>query len=315
MADFTALRVGQVNQAGDDRALFLKLFSGEVLTAFSNATVMMGRHRIRSIRGGKSAQFPLTGKLTATYHNPGTEIVGQNANSNERVINIDKLLVAPVFIPNIDEAMTQYDYRGIYSREAGVALAQKFDKNTLQLAILAARAAAINADHPAGTAVAVANMGTDAAVFKAGLVSAARSLDEKNAPAEGRTAIVRPASYWQLFSAAVDTNIMNRDLGGAGSAASGQFREYAGLTVIKSNNIPSTNIGADANENNTYTGDFTKTVAVVFHEEAIGTVRLMAPSVGMDPFSERYQGTLIVAKYAMGHGILRPQVAVELAIP
>jgi hypothetical protein len=315
MADFTALRIGQTNQAGDDRSLFLKLFSGEVLTAFSNNTVMKGRHRTRTIRGGKSAQFPLTGKLTATYHDPGTEIVGQNANQNERVINIDKLLVAPVFIPNIDEAMSQYDYRGIYSREAGTALAQKFDRNTIQLAILAARAAAINADHPAGSAIAVASMNSDASVFKAGLVSAAEELDEKNAPSTGRTAIVRPASYWQLFSQAVSVNVMNRDLGGAGSNASGAFSEYAGITIVKSNNIPSTNIAADADENNTYTGDFTKTVAVVFHEEAIGTVQLMAPSVGMDPFSERYQGVLVVAKYAMGHGILRPQVAVELATP
>lgn len=321
MANFTALRIGQTNQAGDDLSLFLKVYSGEVLTAFHKNTVMMSRHRQRTIASGKSATFPVTGTITASYHNPGVEITGQNANNNERVINIDKLLIAPVFIPNIDEAMNHYEYRSIYSNEAGVALAQKFDRNTLQLAILAARTAALNADHPAGTQVGnntgfgnLPNMASVAADFKSALTIAAQALDEKNVQASPRFAVIRPAQYWLLFSAAVDTNVMNRDIGGAGSAASGNWREYAGLEVVKSNNIPSTNIGADSDERNTYTGNFTKTVGVVFGPEAIGTVKLLDIATESE-YSVRHQGTLMVAKYAMGHGVLRPQCSAELCIP
>jgi len=64
----TVSRLGQVNGAGDDRALFLKLYAGEVLTAFEEKNIFMGLHRTRTIASGKSAQFPLTGVASAKYH-------------------------------------------------------------------------------------------------------------------------------------------------------------------------------------------------------------------------------------------------------
>lgn len=59
MADAFPSRIGQINAVGgsyaNDNALFLKVFSGEVLTAFAQKTVMMGRHMVRTITSGKSA--------------------------------------------------------------------------------------------------------------------------------------------------------------------------------------------------------------------------------------------------------------------
>ena len=104
MANATTLNIGQVNGAGQTDALFLKVFSGEVLTAFETASVTRERHFVRTISSGKSASFPATWKVTGGYHTPGNEIVGQTSNVNERVITIDDLLVSSVFIPNIDEA-------------------------------------------------------------------------------------------------------------------------------------------------------------------------------------------------------------------
>jgi hypothetical protein len=43
----------------------------------------------------------------------------------------------------------------------------------------------------------------------------------------------------------------------------------------------------------------------------VGTVKLMDLGVEM-AYDIRRQGTLIVGKYAMGHGILRPECAVEI---
>ncbi|HXE54764.1 MAG TPA: hypothetical protein VN541_17215 [Tepidisphaeraceae bacterium] len=53
--------LGQINQSGDPNAIFLKVFSGEVLTAFKLATVADALQRTRSIASGKSAQFPAVG--------------------------------------------------------------------------------------------------------------------------------------------------------------------------------------------------------------------------------------------------------------
>jgi hypothetical protein len=71
MTDFTRVQVGAVNNAGAADALFLKVFAGEVLTAFQNATVFDSKQRVRKIASGKSASFPATGRLGARYMVPG----------------------------------------------------------------------------------------------------------------------------------------------------------------------------------------------------------------------------------------------------
>jgi hypothetical protein len=47
------------------------------------------------------------------------------------------------------------------------------------------------------------------------------------------------------------------------------------------------------------------------HRSAVGTVKLIDLAVEMD-YDIRRQGTLVVSKYAVGHGILRPESAVEI---
>jgi hypothetical protein len=49
----------------------------------------------------------------------------------------------------------------------------------------------------------------------------------------------------------------------------------------------------------------------VLHRSAVGTVKLI--DLGMEmAYDIRRQGTLIVGKYAVGDGILRPESAVEI---
>lgn len=43
---------GQNLSDGDRDTLFMKMFSGEVLTAFARTSVMMGRHVVRTIPHG-----------------------------------------------------------------------------------------------------------------------------------------------------------------------------------------------------------------------------------------------------------------------
>jgi len=52
MADYTPDRIGQVNQSGDVNAIFLKLFLGEVLTAFNANNISMDKHIVRNITNG-----------------------------------------------------------------------------------------------------------------------------------------------------------------------------------------------------------------------------------------------------------------------
>lgn len=318
MSNFTVLRPGQVNQSGDAKALFLKQFAGEVLTAFATTIITEGKHRERGITSGKSAQFPVTGKVGAQYHTPGTELVGQNTNQAERIITIDDLLVSDVFIANIDEAMAHYDFRSPYTTEMGRKLAKKKDNAVFAEIIRAARSGPSVADGYGGTQIKndkfkIGGTGSSATVIELAkavaeaLFTAAQTFDEKDIPEDERYAAFPPAIYYAL---AQNTDLINKDWGGAGAYADGEIFRVAGIQILKSNNIPA----ADSTGTDTFHGiDASKTRGVIWTPEAVGTVKLLDLATEME-YSARHQGTLMVAKYAMGHGVLRPDCAIELAL-
>ena len=52
LADTGISNPGQALSAGERDELFMKVFTGEVLPAFSRTSVMMSRHQVRSISHG-----------------------------------------------------------------------------------------------------------------------------------------------------------------------------------------------------------------------------------------------------------------------
>jgi hypothetical protein len=314
MADNNVTRLGQINGSGAVDALFLKVFAGEVLTAFHTANLALPRTQVRTISNGKSAQFPRTGLVSARYHTPGTEIVGQGTNQAEVVIPIDDLLISDVSIANIDEAMNHYDLRSVYSREMGEALAKAMDQHIQQVLVQAARASNVVTGLPGGSVITLGAVGDEADGNKLAkaLFTAAQTLDEKNVPEDGRCVFFRPAQYYAL---AQSTTVINKDWGGAGAYSDGKVLRVAGIEIVKTNNVPSTVVAngtLQAGTANRYAGDYSKTVGVVFHKSAVGTVKLL--DLGMESeYTVRRQSTLMVGKYACGHGVLRPEAAIEIA--
>jgi hypothetical protein len=53
MANATVLAGGQINGSGATDALFLKVYGGEVLTAFDQNNVVMPLHTVRTISSGE----------------------------------------------------------------------------------------------------------------------------------------------------------------------------------------------------------------------------------------------------------------------
>lgn len=314
MANWAVTRPGADNLGSDKLALFLKVFSGEVLTTYQNKTVMKSLHENRTITSGKSASFPVLGTAVASRHVPGVEMTGQDIKGSEKIINIDAVLKADVTIADIDEAMNHFELRQKYSGMLGDALAQEYDKIRLRAVILAARAAATISGGFGGSVLTNASYGTDADTFLAGLTKAAQTLDEKSTPEGDRHTIVKPSLYWLLVQ---DGSAFHRDYGndGNGSQASGRVGQWAGIDIHKSNNLPAAGVvAAVTGENNTYNGDFTKTIAPVFHTSAIGTVTLLSMKTGAE-YSLARLATLIVSRIADGTGTLRPESAVELGTP
>lgn len=345
--------------------LFLKVFSGEVLTTFEETNLMMGLHRVRTITSGKTAQFPVTGVASAKYHTPGESVLVDNSaylssiNHGEVTISIDGILQSSAFVADIDEAKNHYDVRSIYSTEIGRALAYSADKACIRTVIAGARETtdrfSTSAETTSGGVVAnkylggVINIDGDAAAtathinsegeygttldgssdgeqLYAGIFKVANLMDSKNVSRDGRFCILSPDDYYKLLTENKDA--INRDFNpeGNGSLAGGDLVSVAGIRILKSTHVPSGDesssqdsvLGDNAINNDVFTSgggysgvNFTGTRGIVFQTEGVGTVKLMDLSMESEYFMER-MGTLLLAKYAMGHGVLRNECCYEL---
>jgi hypothetical protein len=362
-ADPSRLGLNAANTGLGNNELFLKQFAGEVLTTFEESNVMMPLHMVRTISSGKSATFPVTGVATAKYHTPGESITAEAGSvpsqsgttpfavtfpstskylskfaHSERIISIDDMLLSAAFVANIDEAKNHYDVRSIYTTEIGRQLAYVADKNLIRTVIAGATRTTDRFGVASGTStlylgstITYNDEATGATLgdeLVAAFFNAARQMDEKNVPSSERYAIVTPEVYYQLV--AFSTDAINRDFNpeGNGSIAGGMIMSIAGIRILKSNHIPTTDEAATAvaphgdagiqNDVFGHTGadgtgyrrttdnGFLRSKGVIFQKEAVGTVKLLDLGVESEYQIDR-QGTLMVAKYAMGHGVLREE--------
>lgn len=311
--EFNYTRLGQANLAGDVAALFRDQFIPELLTAFDAKRVMKNYVRSKTITKGKSATFPVLGTTSAKYVTVGDSLLGnQTIAHNEITINLDPFLVSDILIHELDVKMQEYDDRQEIVNEMARALANTEDKQLLQVGVLAARASGTVAGRAGGSVInAGVNAKTDAATLAAAIYTAGVELDEKNVPEEERYAFVKPLQYAML---AQYEDIKNHDIG-TGSYSEGTTGKLNNIQVIKTNHLPQTNITQSqdvTNPNNIYYGDFSKTAALVMNKQAIGTVSRQGLIVEPKWILERLSH-LLTARILQGHGILRPECAVEIS--
>jgi len=323
MSNANPVKFGNANSGVTrDDALFLKVFAGEVITSFDRASKTQGADMVRSISNGKSASFPVMGRIGAEYHAVGAEILGSAVNSNEKVITINDLLISSVFVSNIEEAKNHWDVRSAYSTEMGRALSFQKDKHILQTIGQATLASANVTGGDAttnvvNTGIASATDATAANAMIDAIFAAAKELDANYVPSEGRKCFMRLEEYYKLANA---TNAVNVDFSGGanGGVASGKVTRIAGIELVPVPHFVSSNVTSGADAGSATNGgstpqavDLSNFVALVSHPSAVGTVKLMDLAVEKE-YDIRRQGTLMVAKYSMGHGVLRPEAAVGI---
>ena len=334
MADALVTSVGSINNtvteplslgtAYDTKyATYLKLFTGEMIKAYESATIAKGTVMNRSLRNGKSAQFIYTGRMEATYHEPGTPILGTNDPPvAEKTIVMDDLLISSAFVYDLDETLAHYSLRSEISAKIGHALAEAYDKKIFRVIAKAARQAhpitAAPGPEPGGSQIQLGSGNEyNAQALVDAFFEAASIMDEKNVPKVGRQAVLSPRQYYALISQ-VDTNILNRDYGNnAGSVQSGEgLYEIAGIKIMRSNNLPflAGTVSSVNGENNDYSGNFANHAGLIYGRDAAGVVEAIGPQIqttGSD-VKTMYQGDIIVGRMAMGADWVNPAAAIEL---
>lgn len=324
--------------------LFLKVYTGEVLKTFTETNVMRALTRRRTIMNGRSAQFLGIGDLTAAYHTIGDNILIDNGylqtpKQGEKLIHIDKELLSAVVIPNIEEAMAQYDYRGPMSEGQGRALGLKYDKQLFRVGVQGSRAGVgvpvanvmpFNPTSPspwsatgglASAALNDADAGKQptAAIGTAVVelaIMAAQTFDEREVPRSERYFAVPPVIYWSLV---LNKTLIEREYGGEGNGVfhDGKVWRCAGFQLVMTNNLPNSNETDDSNQMvtggqaNDYSADFSLTKGLFWHRDALATVELLGLKMEQE-YKVELRGTLMVASYALGHGFLRSDSLIEL---
>ena len=355
MSDANVSHLGQIQGAGALDALWLKVFAGEVLTAFEIAVKLRGKIRTRSIKGAKSATFPATFRTTARIHTPGTEILGNVVQANEQVVTLDDLVITDTFVAQIEELKNYYDVRAAYASEHGREQALYYDRVISNTLVAAARsttelfvgdgAGATVTDQPdvSGTADFTAS-GAD---LISGINLAKQKLDEKAVPVETMPvySVLKPAQWYLIANSDHNINRFYND--GAASLQRQVLRTVSDIEIIKSvaplfgYNATVYNSGTNAtgivssadptvigttspaaallpfgaalpgNYPAKYQSDQSKTVGMVWCEPAAAMLELLG--ITMETvWDTRRQGTLMLAKQALGAGPLRVKCAVEL---
>ena len=242
---------GAAANTTERRALYLKLFSGEMFKGFQRNTIARDLVMKRTLQNGKSLQFIYTGRTTAEYHTPGNSILGNSDGAPpvaEKTVTVDDLLISSAFVYELDETLAHYDLRGEISKKIGYALAEKYDRKIFRAITKAARKASpitkSNFVEPGGTQIKVGAAGTNAdqAYTASSLINAfydaAAALDEKGVSGEGRVGVLNPRQYYELIQETGSNGLINRDETGDALQTGNGIVEIAGIKIYKSMNIP-----------------------------------------------------------------------------
>lgn len=310
---------GAKQNTGDQLDLFLKVFSGEVLTAFTRASKVMNNHMIKTIDSGKSTSFPVMGRGKAHYLPAGSNLddLREAIPHNEVVINIDGLLTSDVLITDIFEAMNHYDVRGEYAKQLGEALAIAADGATVAEIAKLVKA---NTENITGlgkgivvektiTGGAGINYETGKAVID-GLLEMKAKWTTQYVPEEERFAYITP----EVESAIITSkDAINRDYGAVASIVDGNIDKLCGFKIIavphlKAGGADKTGMLGTAPEGHEFPTDYAGALAVCAHRTAVATVKLKDLQLEHARRPE-LQADMIIAKNAVGHGGLRPEAS------
>jgi hypothetical protein len=205
---------------GTADGMALKIFSGQVLEAFQQATHFYDRTgqfiSVKQIEGANSAQWPILGDDPAPfYHAPGT-MLNEFDTTNVRKIKtaeatvvVDEILVNALDVPFRDLEIAHFSVLGPFANKLGRGIAKVLDKKIAVLGVKAARSAAVSQIHGGGFTVYRDDGGSatsgnadiagayplspqGAYNFRSDLASLAQSMDEKAVPEGSRFLFINP---------------------------------------------------------------------------------------------------------------------------
>jgi hypothetical protein len=327
--------------------LWLPLWSGEVINAYDQYNVFENLVTNKSLSGGFSWEFPVTGTVALKPSwSAGEELVGGDSSSTTFKVNLDPRPMASHFeTDNVDLLITQWDYRSELARQSGLTLANTRDKQLIS-AIIAASLVAPLASDPRGlgvsnfpapavvdttqSAVGVAVSGCTETVALAILQKIEDYcvfMQENNFPVENVYCAVPPKVFQVIRALGIprattafgNTPIFttSQEYGNVGGPINMGMNmltdslDYMGVKIIKTNHIPRVDLDSGTNKIGAtkYNLDCSEfnIFGMIFQPEAVAGLSLMGMKV--DTVQDVRRNTqFTVASMQKGTGVLRPEL-------
>jgi hypothetical protein len=275
----------QINQQGNENALILEQFTGDVEHTFESTSVLEKFFPRKTVKGTNTLTRKAIGRTKLQKLKRGDSPDGTQVDFSKASVTVDTLLLSRHSIWVLDEIFTDIDTRKEIAIEQGMEIAEFVDAT---ISIAAAKAAAQtestftkNGRAPEGhfgatqIELAAANDELDPAKLYAAIGKLFAEMEEtkKVKPQrDGIVLIVRPTVFYTLQQA---EQIVNGEyLTSDGNRLTGipMFKAW-GVPVLSSENLPNGEVVGHllSNEDNDqwYDGDFTGLVAVAVSPRAL----------------------------------------------
>ena len=276
----------------------LKLYTGEVIKAFREKNVALGTIKSRTISGGKTAQFIVTGEASEANiqtHVRGQEVTNQVLANDEVTITVSSRYVHSHFLDTLDEKLAQYEVRGELAFQSGQVLATKIDKDVFKLIGNIVPAMAPLPGQKAATTVPATGYNAVGATAEAkgntiiaALYTAKAALNAKNVT-DTPTVFVAPEDYYNIVQSTRGTNADYTS--GNGGIDTGMVRQIAGFSIGWTNHL-------DKVTN-------TALLALMYTKDVAGVVKAMDIQSESN-YDFRRLGYQLTSFYALGMGALNP---------
>ncbi len=273
----------------------------ETLEAFNRTNIGLGLVYKQTITNGNAGQFIIGGKSTggeANEYDRGTQVGVTDGTQDERTITLDRPQYIARRVDQFEEKVAHYDIRSMYTNQMGEALAYNVDKAIFTKLEAAAVGTGL-AGNPSGVTVTnavIASATTPSDIGDAlaeSIFEAAAALRINDVNGEAYV-VVSPTNYSYLVQSgqAVNADFTN----GNGGFDSGIVRQVGGVTVLQSNNLPTT----------------VALEGLVFTREAVGVLELIGMRTNQETQIDFLDSTLMTAYYSNGIGVLRPEASVKI---
>lgn len=292
-------------------------FAGEVFAAFEKASLTRGKMTERTIESGTGARFPVFGRAEAHFLQPGQNLddIRGDINQGQRTISIDGVLTSDVLIFDMDQAMADYNFRSVYVKELGNALATSYDCSVFAEVAKEAMNPNENVtgngkggviETKVSSGAVDINRETGIAIYQT-LLKAKAKMGKNFVPHQDRMAFLEPEMHAALASA---VDLLNRDYGAGGTITEGNVLRLAGFDVFEAPEL--TRGGSDPThaldkKGHVFPAEYAdKHPILMCHQRSVGVVKLADMSIETDRRIE-YQGTHTVARMMCGFGGLQPE--------